>query len=286
MDPYSVHKGLFYAHYGWVILRRKPEQTGPANLQDIDADPIVQWQRRNYILILILTAFIFPTFVCGLLFNDFTGGFIYASCLRVFMAQQRTFCINSLAHWVGERPYSEKHSPRDNWIIALITLGEGYHNFHHEFPMDYRNGYHWSAYDPTKWFIWLCSFVRLSFDLKKFPENEIQKGLFQQTKSELDRKEKVISWGQPLDELPVLSRAQYADSVRNGHSLIVIDGVAHDVSDFISHHPGGKALLWKNIGKDVTKMFHGDVYAHSNAATNLLSTMRFAMIVDSAGESS
>lgn len=48
------------------------------------------------------------------------------------------FCVNSLAHWLGEQPFDDRRTPRDHFITALVTLGEGYHNFHHEFPSDYR----------------------------------------------------------------------------------------------------------------------------------------------------
>ncbi|KAF7590724.1 hypothetical protein BBP40_002515 [Aspergillus hancockii] len=281
-DPYSVHKGLLYAHYGWVIIRRKPEQTGPVDIQDLTNDHIVMWQRQCYTLLLVLTGFVFPTLLCGLLLNDFLGGFIYASCLRLFLIQQCTFCVNSLAHWIGEQPFTGRHSPRDSWLVALITFGEGYHNFHHEFPMDYRNGYRRSDYDPTKWFIWLCAHVNLASDLKRFPSNEIQKGHLQQAESQLQIQRQEISWGTPIDELPALSLSQYTEYVRDGYSLIVIDGVAHDVSQFINHHPGGVEYLRKYVGKDATKLFHGGIYTHSNAAENLLSTMRFARIINSA----
>ena len=58
--------------------------------------------------------------------------------------------INSLAHIWGSRPYTEKNTARDNGFLALLTYGEGYHNFHHIFASDYRNGIRWYHYDPTK----------------------------------------------------------------------------------------------------------------------------------------
>lgn len=64
--------------------------------------------------------------------------------------QQSTFCINSIAHYLGSTPYDDRLSPRDHLLSALLTMGEGYHNFHHQFPMDYRNAYMWYQYDPTK----------------------------------------------------------------------------------------------------------------------------------------
>jgi fatty-acid desaturase len=77
-----------------------------------------------------------------------------------------TFCVNSLAHWLGETPFDDKHTPRDHFATALVTIGEGYHNFHHQFPMDYRNAIRWYQYDPTKWFIWACQKLGLASHLK------------------------------------------------------------------------------------------------------------------------
>ncbi|CAG7931452.1 unnamed protein product [Penicillium olsonii] len=276
-DPDSVHKGLFYAHYGWVVLKRKPGGIGLVNIDDLTKNTIVTWQHSYYPILLFLTAYVFPVTISKLFFDDFYGGVVYASCLRLFFIQQSTFCINSLAHWVGEKPFSGK-SPCDNFLVALITYGEGYHNFHHEFPMDYRNGIRWAHYDPTKWFIWICAHINLAFDLKRFPENEIEKCRFQQLERQLEDRRGKISWGTPPNELGKISMAQYIKHVDNGRSFIVINDIVHDVSNFINDHPGGARLLETNIGKDCTKLFHGEVYAHSNAALNLLSTMQIARV--------
>jgi fatty-acid desaturase len=94
----------------------------------------------------------------------------FFSCVSAFSYPDRqwqsTFCVNSLAHWLGETPFDDKHTPRDHLITALVTIGEGYHNFHHQFPMDYRNAIKWYQYDPTKWFIWVCQQLGLASHLK------------------------------------------------------------------------------------------------------------------------
>ena len=73
------------------------------------------------------------------------------------MSHHFTFFINSLAHMWGSRPYTEENTARDNAVLALVTFGEGYHNFHHIFAHDYRNGVRWWQWDPTKWLIASCS---------------------------------------------------------------------------------------------------------------------------------
>ena len=221
---------------------------------------------------------IFPTLVAGLCWNDWLGGFVYAGILRIFFVQQATFCVNSLAHWLGDQPFDDRNSPRNHFITALITLGEGYHNFHHEFPSDYRNAIEWHQYDPTKWSIWIWKQVGLAYDLKQFRSNEIEKGRLQQLQKKLDQKRDKIDWGIPLEQLPVMEWDDYESEVYNGRGLIAIAGIVHDVTDFINDHPGGKAMIKSGLGRDATAMFNGGVYNHSNAAHNLLSTMRVGVV--------
>lgn len=277
-DPYSVRKGLLYSHLGWMVMKQNPKRIGRTDITDLNEDPIVKFQHRHYIKIVLFMGLIFPMLVSGLGWGDWWGGFVYAGILRIFFVQQATFCVNSLAHWLGDQPFDDRNSPRDHVITALVTLGEGYHNFHHEFPSDYRNAIEWHQYDPTKWFIWTCKQLGLAYDLKQFRANEIEKGRLQQLQKKLDKRRTQLDWGTPLDQLPVMEWDDYVEQAKNGRGLIAIAGVVHDVTDFIKDHPGGRAMINSGIGKDATAMFNGGVYFHSNAAHNLLSTMRVGVI--------
>jgi stearoyl-CoA desaturase (Delta-9 desaturase) len=64
-----------------------------------------------------------------------------------------TFCINSVCHLWGQQPHGASDSSRDSWLVSLVTFGEGYHNYHHMYPTDYRNGPRWYHFDPSKWLI-------------------------------------------------------------------------------------------------------------------------------------
>ena len=94
----------------------------------------------------------------------------------------------------------------------------------------------------------------------------------------LDQKRAKLDWGVPLENLPVMEWDDFQDQANNGRGLITVAGVVHDITDFIKHHPGGKAMISSGIGKDATAIFNGGVYMHSNAAHNLLSTMRVGVI--------
>lgn len=277
-DPYSVRKGLMYSHMGWMVLKQNPKKQGRTDITDLNEDPVVVWQHKNYIKCVLFMALAFPALVAGLGWGDWWGGLVYAGILRVCFVQQATFCVNSLAHWLGDQPFDDRNSPRDHVITALVTLGEGYHNFHHEFPSDYRNAIEWWQYDPTKWSIWLWKQLGLAYELKEFRANEIEKGRVQQLQKKLDQKRATLDWGIPLEQLPVVDWDDFVAQSKAGKGLVAIAGVIHDVTDFIKDHPGGKALINSAIGKDATAIFNGGVYLHSNAAHNLLSTMRVGVL--------
>ncbi|KAI5845394.1 delta-9 fatty acid desaturase [Tricharina praecox] len=277
-DPYSVRKGLLYSHIGWMVMKQNPKKVGRTDISDLNTDPVVVWQHKHYLWVVVFMGLVFPTLVAGFGWGDWIGGFIYAGILRIFFVQQATFCVNSLAHWLGDQPFDDRNSPRDHVITALVTLGEGYHNFHHEFPSDYRNAIEWFQYDPTKWCIWTWKQLGFAYDLKQFRSNEIEKGRIQQLQKKIDRKRATLDWGVPLEQLPVMEFEDFKEECRNGRALVLIAGVVHDVSPFVKEHPGGKAMINSGIGKDATAIFNGGVYEHSNAAHNLLSNFRVAVV--------
>lgn len=256
--------------------------TGRVDISDLTSDPIVEWQHQNYFVLVFAMAYVLPTVVCGLCFNDFRGGFVVAGCLGTGVLHQVTFCVNSLAHWAGTRPFQTTKSPRDNAFTALLTFGEGFHNFHHEFPIDYRNGVRWYNFDPTKWVIWTCSQIGLASNLRRFPLNEIEKGRWQRRREKLEKECEMKSWKIPLAELPVMEWEEYRQHARTGRNLVVIMGVVYNVSKFATEHPGGSALITGAIGEDATEIFGGGVHDHSPEALNLLSTMRIARVNDKA----
>ena len=130
------------------------------------------------------------------------GGYFYAGVLRLVFVHHATFCVNSLAHWLGEATYTDRLSPRNHVLTALVTMGEGYHNFHHEFPHDFRNGIEWYHYDPTKWLIAGANMLGLTYGLKQMPHNEIMKGVLGMKEKKIRREMENLDYGRPREELP------------------------------------------------------------------------------------
>lgn len=122
---------------GWMIFKSDSKAVGRVDISDLDEDPVVVWQHKNYLPVAFFFGLALPTMIASI-WGDWLGGLVYAGILRFFFVQQATFCVNSLAHWIGEQPFDDRRSPRDHMLTAFVTLGEGYHNFHHEFPSDYR----------------------------------------------------------------------------------------------------------------------------------------------------
>ncbi|KAH7124964.1 delta-9 fatty acid desaturase [Dactylonectria estremocensis] len=261
-----------------MVFKQNPKRQGRTDIADLNEDHIVVWQHRNYLKCDIFMAFALPTIVAGFGWSDWLGGFVYVGILRICFVQQATFYVNSLDHWLGDQPFDNRNSHRDHLITALVTLGEGYHNFYHEFPSDYRNAIEWYQYDPTKWSIWIWKQLGLAYALKQFRQSEIENGRVQQMQKKLDQKCATLDWGTPLEQLPVVQWDDFVADSKNGKALIAIAGVIHNVSDFIKDHPGGKALISSAIGKHATAVEDGGVYNYSNAAYNLLSTMRVGVL--------
>jgi len=165
-DPYSAGRGLWYSHIGWMLRHYESSREAQTNIKDLKRDAILQWQSRHYLALVLIMNIALPAFL-GYLGGSIMGGLLLGGVLRLVLSQHVTWLINSLAHAWGRQTYSAKSSARDNPVIALLTYGEGYHNFHHTFQWDYRNGVRWWHYDPTKWLIRVCSWMGLTRDLKR-----------------------------------------------------------------------------------------------------------------------
>lgn len=172
-DPYSIKKGFWWAHMGWLFFR-DPLSTPSQFAADLKADPLVRLQYRYYVPIATVAGFLLPT-ALGWIAGDVWGGFVVGGLLRLVCLYQATFCVNSVAHTLGTQPYSDKDSSRDSMLTAFISLGEGYHNYHHSFPYDYRNGVKAWHFDPSKWWIRALSWLGLTRDLVAAPNETVLK---------------------------------------------------------------------------------------------------------------
>ena len=176
LDPYSANRGFWFSHIGWLLRHYETNKDDYANAQDLLRDPIVVFQDHHYKAFAILTNLV-PTLLVGWYVGDVFGVLILAGFLRIVLTHNFTWFINSLAHMWGRRPYTDENTARDNDLIAIPTWGEGYHNYHHIFQWDYRNGVRWWQYDPSKWLIFTASKIGLAKNLKRVPDEKIEKAV-------------------------------------------------------------------------------------------------------------
>ena len=166
-DPYNAKLGFWHSHCGW-LFRIDPHRD-EKYASRLKQDRIVMWQHKYYLPI-VLSGLALP-FIVGFLYKGWVGGlgcFLLAGVGRTFFVLNSTFCINSICHLWGEQPHGKENSSRDGWWVSLVTFGEGYHNYHHKYQSDYRNGPKWYNFDPSKWLIYCLSMMGLASSLRRF----------------------------------------------------------------------------------------------------------------------
>ena len=170
-DPYPVRKGFWYAHWLWVMeAKDRPFDS----VGDLEQDPLIRWQHRYHFWIGATVAAL-PVLAVGWMTHNLLGQLVIGLLLRIVATHHSTFLINSAAHWFGTQPYTDTNSARDNALLAPFTFGEGYHNYHHMWQWDYRNGPRWYQWDPAKWIIAAASWAGAAHGLRRVPDTVIQR---------------------------------------------------------------------------------------------------------------
>jgi len=201
-DPYNPQRGFWYSHMGWV-MEEGAKHGDTANVPDLWKDSICSWQHRHYLLISVgVNAAM--VLALGWLTGNWLGMLIIGFLLRLVLTHHFTFLINSAAHMWGSQPWSTSHSARDSWLLSFFTFGEGYHNYHHTFQSDYRNGVTWYNWDPTKWLIWVLSRIGLAQKLRRSPVDVTLKKLYDQARTTFE--EQLASASETLEALRARGR--------------------------------------------------------------------------------
>jgi len=163
-DPHSPHTagggargalaGFFHSHVGWMFVTKGMER-GEIYGRDLYEDPLIRAIDRLYLVWVGLSLLV--PFGAGWLARGTLGGAVEAlmwgGLLRIFLFHHATFCVNSVCHLFGRRPYDTRDRSRNNWVVALLTFGEGWHNNHHGFPRSARLGLTPGQLDPGWWLV-------------------------------------------------------------------------------------------------------------------------------------
>jgi stearoyl-CoA desaturase (delta-9 desaturase) len=167
LDVHSPrHKGFVYSHMGWIFAR-KHDGFDMVKVADLARYPELMWLHKYELLPAIALA-ILCFLVAG--WSGLVVGFFWSTVL-VYHA---TFCINSLAHVHGRKRYVTGDDSRNNWLLALFTMGEGWHNNHHACQSSVRQGFKWWEIDPTYYLLRALSWIGIVWDLKTPPERVLR----------------------------------------------------------------------------------------------------------------
>jgi stearoyl-CoA desaturase (Delta-9 desaturase) len=177
-DPYNINKGLWHAHMGWLLqdydepTKRELQKT---STHDLKQKKLLVVQDRYYAIFWLILAILGPTLIC-MLWNDAKNGFLL-NFIRIILNLQVTWCVNSFAHYSGSKPFDKKMKASDNLLVSILTMGEGWHNYHHSHPKDYRCS-QVGKYNPTTWFIDFTHFLGLSKNHKTKTETIVYSNKF------------------------------------------------------------------------------------------------------------
>ncbi len=164
-DAHTPRKGFWWSHMGW-ILSDQYDETPMSDIEDFAAYPELRWLNRHDWV---------PPWTLALVIWWFAGwsGLLIGFFMSTVLLWHATFMVNSVVHVVGTRRYVTTDTSRNNLAVALVTLGEGWHNNHHYYPASARNGFYWWEYDVTYYVLRVMSWVGLVRDLK-LPTKEIR----------------------------------------------------------------------------------------------------------------
>lgn len=164
-DPYNINKGFFYAHLGWALLSDEVNSF-PAQTKDLESNKLIMYQDRYIIILSILMGILVPWATGYLILDNHLFGLFFLSFFRIFFFHHSLFLINSYCHTFGSRPLGSI-SASNSLFVAILTMGDGYHHFHHIYPSDYRAGRKWFNIDLNKWILFGMNSMGLIHGLKK-----------------------------------------------------------------------------------------------------------------------
>ncbi|XP_075154655.1 acyl-CoA Delta-9 desaturase [Haematobia irritans] len=169
-DPHNSRRGFFFAHMGWLLCKKHPdvkEKGKQIDMSDLKSDPVVMFQKKYYFIIMPICCFVLPAlFPYYYLGSSLKVCFFVSSMLRYCISLHGTWLVNSAAHFYGMKPYDKNISSVNNKVVSTITFGEGWHNYHHVFPWDYKAAELGNYYNWTTAFLNLMAKIGQAYDLK------------------------------------------------------------------------------------------------------------------------
>jgi len=168
-DPHNAKRGFFFAHMGWLLVRKHPAvlKAGKRiDMSDLEADPVVMFQHRHYLACYLAAAFLLPTLVPWLGWGESLSNAYFMAVFRYVAVLHFTWLVNSAAHFFGNKPYDVNIGATENMAVSVLAMGEGFHNYHHAFPWDYSTSEWGLNTNLTTGFIRLMAFLGQAYRLR------------------------------------------------------------------------------------------------------------------------
>lgn len=171
-DPHNAMRGFWFSHIGWLFLKKHSAVIASGKqlpFHDLESDSVVMLQKHADPWLALTMCFIFPGYVVTFWNDRFWYGVWVAGALRYVFVLHCTWCVNSLAHLYGNRPYDKTIHATENPFVSFLAIGEGWHNWHHKYPFDYAASEFgiYSQYNPTKLFLDTMGWIGAAYDFKR-----------------------------------------------------------------------------------------------------------------------
>lgn len=177
-DPHNSNRGFFFSHMGWLMSRKHPAvicKGKTIDMSDLEADRLVMLQKTYYNPLYLIFAIAIPVAIPVLFWDEtYINSFFISYMARYILSLHITWLVNSAAHMFGTKPFDKNMQPVESWIVALVSVGEGWHNYHHAFPWDYRASELGARFNITTRLIDALAFFGLAYDLRAAPEHMIK----------------------------------------------------------------------------------------------------------------
>lgn len=187
-DPHSPHlhgegplaaiKGFLHAHFGWIAFAGGYKYKASA-VRDLYADEDVRFVDHYYLLWVFL-GLALPALAGGLYHQSIEGavmGFFWGGVVRIALSHHFTWSINSFGHLFGDKPFVTGDESRNNFFLAIISMGEGWHNNHHAFPQSARHGLHWWQFDTSYVVLRILEKLGIVWNVRLVSEEQMKKKL-------------------------------------------------------------------------------------------------------------
>lgn len=295
-DPHSPSKyennklaGFLWSHILWTMYKSNASKNiSHVTLKKLGRNKLLLWQYKYYWQLAVFTNIVVPSLlgymICGTA-TKALGAFIFAGIGRAIQ-QQMTFCVNSVCHIIGSKKYVNS-TACDIWWLAVFLLGENWHNFHHAFPSDYRNGHKWYHLDIHKWIIYLLSKANLAWDLNttsnvridakvvktsNYYSFEALKKEYQIIVSKIEMLQKCLH--EKLSEFESSSsniKSMFLGQLKNLQSCL--ERIRDEISTFMSNHQLINQNLLQEFKQEVTRIEYALKSFKLNAHENINKTI-------------